>query len=87
MPHAAASCQVVLPEIHKTLETAVPTAEARDKLAEVQGQLCGVLQVIVQKLSEQDDTKVAVLQYADQVRWVRGGRLSWRNSHSPRAHG
>lgn len=43
------------------------TAEARDKLAEVQGQLCGVLQVIMQKLSEQDDTKAAVLQYADSV--------------------
>ena len=43
------------------------SAEARDKQAEVQGQLCGVLQVIVQKLSEENDTKAAVLQYADSV--------------------
>ena len=38
--------QVILPEIHKTFELP-PSAssEAREKQAEVQGQLCGVLQV------------------------------------------
>jgi importin subunit beta-1 len=59
---------VVLPEIHKTFELPANTAEAREKQAEVQGQLCGVLQVIVQKLSEEEDTKSAVLNCADQVR-------------------
>jgi importin subunit beta-1 len=60
---------VVIPEIHKTFEIpAAASAEARDKQAEVQGQLCGVLQVIIQKLSEENDTKAAVLQYADSVR-------------------
>ena len=68
------SRQVVLPEIHKTFSMPAATAEAREKLAEVQGQLCGVLQVIVQKLSEHDDTKAAVLQYADSVREREGGR-------------
>ena len=33
----------------------------------VQGLLCGVLQVIIQKLAEQDTTKVTVMQYADQI--------------------
>ena len=65
---------MVLPEIHKTFSMPAATAEAREKLAEVQGQLCGVLQVIVQKLSEHDDTKAAVLQYADSVREREGGR-------------
>lgn len=51
--------QVVLTEIHKTFEIPATSPEAREKLAEVQGQLCGVLQVIMQKLSEHDDTKVS----------------------------
>lgn len=59
--------QVVLPEIDKTFQLPAQSAEAREKQAEVQGQLCGVLQVIVQKLSEEEDTKAAVLPYADQV--------------------
>ena len=33
----------------------------------MQGLLCGVLQVIIQKLAEQDTTKVTVMQYADQI--------------------
>lgn len=32
-----------------------------------QGLLCGVLQVIIQKLAEQEVTKMTVLQYADQI--------------------
>ncbi|GAX79827.1 hypothetical protein CEUSTIGMA_g7267.t1 [Chlamydomonas eustigma] len=59
--------QVVLPEIHKTFDMPAVSSEARDKLAEVQGQLCGVLQVIVQKLSEKEETKAAVLQFADPI--------------------
>lgn len=77
--------QVVLPEIQKTFELPATSAEAREKQAEVQGQLCGVLQVIVQKLSEEEDTKAAVLPYADQVggqgmcseAWVVRCRLEW----------
>lgn len=33
----------------------------------MQGLLCGVLQVIVQKLSETDATKPGVLQYGDAI--------------------
>ncbi len=32
-----------------------------------QGLLCGVIQVIVQKLTENDEAKAGVLQYADQI--------------------
>jgi hypothetical protein len=60
--------QVILPEIHKTFAAAASTAEAQEKLAEVQGQLCGVLQVILQKLSEAEHTKTAVAQSGDAVR-------------------
>lgn len=38
-----------------------------DGLWLLQGLLCGVLQVVIQKLAEQDSTKVTVLQYADQI--------------------
>ncbi|KAG1660011.1 hypothetical protein FOA52_009831 [Chlamydomonas sp. UWO 241] len=58
---------VVLTEIHKTFDTPATSTEAQEKLAEVQGQLCGVLQVIMQKLGKHDDTKAAVLQYGDQI--------------------
>ena len=33
----------------------------------MQGLLCGVLQVIIQKLSDQDSSKAAVTQYADSI--------------------
>ncbi len=60
--------QVILPEIRKTFELPPgASSEAREKQAEVQGQLCGVLLVVVKKLSEEEDTKPAVLPYADQV--------------------
>ena len=38
-----------------------------------QGLLCGVLQVIVQRLSEADTNKAAVLQYADAMMEARLG--------------
>lgn len=68
----------MLPEIDKTFQLPAQTADAREKQAEVQGQLCGVLQVIVQKLSEEEDTKAGVLPYADQVRsalWEKIGNM------------
>lgn len=37
----------------------------------VQGLLCGVLQVIIQKLSETDATKPGVLQFGDAIMEVR----------------
>jgi hypothetical protein len=68
-----AGVQVLLPKIHATLEApqgggaAAVSADAREKQAEVQAQLCGVLQVIIQKLIEEEEAKVAVAPYADAV--------------------
>ncbi|KAJ9518220.1 hypothetical protein QJQ45_010161 [Haematococcus lacustris] len=58
---------VILAEIHKTFDLPATTSEACEKQAEVQTQLCGVLQVIVQKLADEEDTKPAVLPYADSI--------------------
>jgi len=58
---------VVLGELHKKFDMPANTAETQEKQNEVQGQLCGVLQVIVQKLGKYDDTKAAVLQFGDQI--------------------
>ncbi len=58
---------MILAKIHATFEMQATTAELREKQAEVQGQLCGVLQVILRKLIEEEDAKVAVLPAADSV--------------------
>ncbi|KAF8069441.1 KPNB1 [Scenedesmus sp. PABB004] len=58
---------VFLAEINKTFAMPAGSGELREKQAELQGQLCGVLQVIMQKLSEVEQYKAAVLQYADQI--------------------
>lgn len=58
---------VFLQEIAKTFNMVTASGEQREKQAELQGQLCGVLQVIMQKLSEVEQYKAAVLQYADQI--------------------
>jgi importin subunit beta-1 len=67
---------VYLQELAKTLGGAgagagaaagAAAAEARTRRAEHQGQLCGALQVLFQKLSEEDATKPAVMAYADSI--------------------
>lgn len=54
-------------EISKTFDAPITSEFAREKQAELQGQLCGVLQVLMQKLSESDATKSGVLQYGDLI--------------------
>ncbi|CAA6671524.1 unnamed protein product [Spirodela intermedia] len=51
---------VIMAELHKTLE-------AHEKQNELQGLLCGCLQVIIQKLGSAEPTKYAFMQYADQI--------------------
>lgn len=58
---------VVLQEIVKTFDMPVVQADAREKQAEIQGQLCGVLQVLISKLSESEDTKALVAPQADNI--------------------
>ncbi|CAA0830895.1 Importin subunit beta-1 [Striga hermonthica] len=59
--------QVIMAELHKTLEAQTLSSDEREKQNELQGQLCGCLQVIIQKLGASDPTKHALMQYADQI--------------------
>lgn len=59
--------------------TAPPsTPEAAERLAEVQGLLCGVLQVAIQKLNEHDDSRRLAAQQADSVMRALLTVLTWR---------
>ncbi|KAL0403246.1 UNVERIFIED_CONTAM: Importin subunit beta-1 [Sesamum radiatum] len=59
--------QVIMAELHSTLETQKLSSDEREKQNELQGLLCGCLQVIIQKLGASEPTKYAFMQYADQV--------------------
>ncbi|KAJ8534694.1 hypothetical protein K7X08_016422 [Anisodus acutangulus] len=58
---------VIMMELHQTLEAQKLSSDEREKQSELQGLLCGCLQVIIQKLGGSDPTKYAFLQYADQI--------------------
>ncbi|MQL83796.1 hypothetical protein Taro_016284 [Colocasia esculenta] len=51
---------VIMMELHKTIE-------AQEKQNELQGLLCGCLQVIIQKLGSAESTKYLFMQYTDQM--------------------
>ncbi|KAL0317980.1 UNVERIFIED_CONTAM: Importin subunit beta-1 [Sesamum angustifolium] len=59
--------QVIMAELHKTLEAQKLSSDEREKQNELQGLLCGCLQVIIQKLGASEPTKYAFMQYADQI--------------------
>ncbi|PIA46762.1 hypothetical protein AQUCO_01500362v1 [Aquilegia coerulea] len=58
---------LIMMELHKTLEVEKPSTDEREKQAELQGLLCGCLQVFIQKLGTSEATKYAFMQYADQI--------------------
>ncbi|KAJ9189107.1 hypothetical protein P3X46_000438 [Hevea brasiliensis] len=58
---------VIMTELHKTLEEQKLASDEREKQSELQGLLCGCLQVIIQKLGSSEPTKVVFMQYADQI--------------------
>ncbi|XP_031494714.1 importin subunit beta-1-like [Nymphaea colorata] len=58
---------VFLMELNQTLEMQKLSSEEREKQNELQGLLCGCLQVIIQKLGASETTKYGLLQYADQM--------------------
>ena len=58
---------VIMMELHKTLEAQKLSSDEREKQNEVQGLLCGCLQVIIQKLGSAESTKYVFLQHADQM--------------------
>ena len=58
---------VVMQKLSNTFDMQVVSSDDREKQTEVQALLCGVLQVIVQKLGASESTKFGILQYADQM--------------------
>ncbi|KAM0979031.1 hypothetical protein EV1_014811 [Malus domestica] len=58
---------VIMMELHQTLEGQKLSADEREKQNELQGLLCGCLQVIIQKLGSSEPTKYVFMQYADQM--------------------
>ncbi|EPS61387.1 hypothetical protein M569_13410 [Genlisea aurea] len=59
--------QVIMTELHNTLEAQRLSSDEREKQTELQGLLCGCMQVIIQKLSASEPAKFALMQYADQI--------------------
>lgn len=58
---------VIMQKLNVTLEMAVLSSDDREKQSELQALLCGVLQVIIQKLGASEVTKYGVVQYADNM--------------------
>ncbi|MFQ6632226.1 hypothetical protein Gotur_008551 [Gossypium turneri] len=58
---------VIIMELHNTVEGQKLSSDEREKQSELQGLLCGCLQVIIQKLGSSESTKYLFLQYADQI--------------------
>ncbi|CAM6021767.1 unnamed protein product [Sphagnum balticum] len=58
---------VIMQKLNHTLEMTVLSSDDREKQSELQALLCGVLQVIIQKLGASDTTKFGIVQYADQM--------------------
>ncbi|CAI0397469.1 unnamed protein product [Linum tenue] len=58
---------VIMLELHNTLEGQKLSSDEREKQGELQGLLCGCLQVIIQKLGASEQTKYGFMQFADQI--------------------
>ncbi|XP_059304553.1 importin subunit beta-1 [Lycium ferocissimum] len=58
---------IIMTELHQTLEGQKLSSDEREKQSELQGLLCGCLQVIIQKLGASEPTKYVFMQYADQI--------------------
>ncbi|XP_054798183.1 importin subunit beta-1-like [Prosopis cineraria] len=58
---------VIMMELHKSFEGQNLSSDEREKQSDLQGLLCGCLQVIIQKLGSLEATKSAFMQYADQI--------------------
>ncbi|XP_058095846.1 importin subunit beta-1-like isoform X2 [Magnolia sinica] len=58
---------VIMMELNQTIDAQKLSSEEREKQNELQGLLCGCLQVIIQKLGGSEATKHIVIRYADQM--------------------
>ncbi|XP_047968974.1 importin subunit beta-1-like [Salvia hispanica] len=59
--------QVIMTELHNSLEAQIFSSDARGKQNDLHGLLCGCLQVIIQKLGAFKTTKYDLMQCADQI--------------------
>ncbi|CAL9119119.1 unnamed protein product [Musa acuminata var. zebrina] len=57
----------IMTRLSKTLELQIVSSEDREKQSDLQALLCGVIQVILQKLSYSNETKSIIFQSADQM--------------------
>ncbi|KAL5539334.1 hypothetical protein UlMin_024316 [Ulmus minor] len=57
----------IMGELHKSVEGQKLSSDEREKQSEIQGLLCGCLQVIIQKLGSSEPTKYVFMQHADQI--------------------
>ncbi|XP_042378645.1 importin subunit beta-1-like [Zingiber officinale] len=57
----------IMNRLGKTLELRIVSSDDREEQSDLQALLCGVLQVIIQKLSNSDETSSIINQYADQM--------------------
>lgn len=69
---------VIMMELHKTLESHNLSPDG--KQGELQGLLCGCLQVIIQKLGSSEPTRAVLLQYADQIMQLFLGVFACRSA-------
>ena len=58
---------IIMTKLHQTLEAEKLSSDEREKQNELQGLLCGCLQVITQKLGASEPTQYAFMQFADQI--------------------
>ncbi|KAJ0561046.1 putative importin-beta domain, armadillo-like helical, importin beta family [Helianthus annuus] len=58
---------VIMNKLGQTIELQILSSDDREKQGDLQALLCGVMQVIIQKLSSTDVTKQVILQAADQI--------------------
>ncbi|XP_009351972.1 importin subunit beta-1 [Pyrus x bretschneideri] len=58
---------VIMIELHQTLEAQQLASDEKERQSELQGLLCGCLQVIIQKLGSSEPTKYVFMPYADQI--------------------
>lgn len=57
----------IMSKLEQTRNLQIVSSDDREKQGDLQASLCGVLQVIIQKLSSAEDTKPIILQAADQI--------------------
>ncbi|KAF5193378.1 Importin subunit beta-1 [Thalictrum thalictroides] len=58
---------VIMTKLGQTVDLQILSSDDREKQGDLQALLCGVLQVIIQKLGSSDETKPIILQAADQM--------------------